>query len=75
MKQTAVEWLEQQLYKSSWDQMTHEERMNICCTAKLMEKEQISNAYVYGSAYGIDMEKGLNPINYFKEKYSNEQSK
>jgi hypothetical protein len=46
MKQTAVEWLEQQLYKAGWEQLTHEEKMNICCTAKMMEKEQIKNAWL-----------------------------
>ena len=45
MKQTAVEWLEQQLYKAGWEQLNHEEKMNICCTAKMMEKEQIIDAY------------------------------
>ena len=45
MKQTAVEWLEQQLYKAGWEQLNHEEKMNICCTAKVMEKEQIIDAY------------------------------
>jgi uncharacterized pyridoxal phosphate-containing UPF0001 family protein len=45
MKQTAVEWLEQQLYKAGWEQLNHEEKMNICCTAKMMEKEQIVKAY------------------------------
>jgi hypothetical protein len=46
MKQTAVEWLEQQLYKAGWEQLNHEEKMNICCTAKMMEKEQIKNAWL-----------------------------
>jgi len=46
MKQTAVEWLEQQLYKVGWEQLNHEEKMNICCTAKMMEKEQIKNAWL-----------------------------
>jgi uncharacterized pyridoxal phosphate-containing UPF0001 family protein len=45
MKQTATEWLEQQLYKAGWEQLNHEEKMNICCTAKMMEKEQIVKAY------------------------------
>ena len=42
---TAVEWLEQQLYKAGWEQLTHEEKMNVCCTAKMMEREQIIDAY------------------------------
>ena len=41
MKQTAVEWLEQQLYKAGWEQLTHEEKMNICATAKLIEIDQM----------------------------------
>ena len=45
MKQTAVEFLEQQLYKAGWEQLTHEEKMNIFCSAKLMEQEQIKHAY------------------------------
>jgi hypothetical protein len=49
-KQTAVEWLEQQLYKAGWEQLTHEEKMNMCCSAKLMEKEQIIDAYYQGDA-------------------------
>ena len=45
MKETAVEWLEQQLYKAGWEKLNHEEKMNICCTAKDMEREQIVKAY------------------------------
>lgn len=41
MKQTAVEWLEQELYESGWEQLTHEEKMNICCSAKLIEIDQM----------------------------------
>ena len=41
MKQTAVEWLEQQLYKGGWENLTHEEKMNICATAKLIEIDQM----------------------------------
>lgn len=42
---TAIEWLEQQLYSGGWETLTHEERMNICGTAKLKEKEQIIEAH------------------------------
>ena len=41
MKQTAVEWLEQQLYRGGWENLTHEEKMNICATAKLIEIDQM----------------------------------
>jgi hypothetical protein len=50
MKQTAVEWLEQQLYKAGWEQLTHEEKMNICCTAKMMEKDEISDEVLFEQA-------------------------
>ena len=46
---TAVEWLEQQLYSGGWEKLTHEEKMNICCTAKLKEKQQIINAHAMAS--------------------------
>jgi hypothetical protein len=64
MKQTAVEWLVEQIcgdHTSEWQEQIKQ--------AKAMEKEQIANAYVYGSAYGIDMNNGLNPTNYYKETY------
>ena len=63
-KQTAVEWLIEQIcgdHTSEWNKQIEQ--------AKAMEKEQISNAYVYGSCYGIDLDKGLHPNNYFKETY------
>jgi len=37
--------------------------------AKEIEKKQISKAYVYGAAYGIDIEKGIGPIMYYNETY------
>ena len=64
MKQTAVEWLVEQIcgdHTSEWQEQIEQ--------AKAMEKEQIGNAYVYGSAYGINLENGLSPNNYYKETY------
>ena len=64
MKQTAVEFLVDNLHylhSTKWDDIIEQ--------AKEMEKEQISNAYVYGSAYGIDLENGLSPNNYYKETF------
>jgi len=43
---TAVEWLEQQLYQSGWEQLTHEEKMNIFGTAKLIEIDQMRAVHV-----------------------------
>ena len=64
MKQTAVEFLIDNLHylhSTKWDDIIEQ--------AKEMEKEQISNAYVYGSAYGIDIENGLSPNNYYNETF------
>lgn len=71
-KQTAVEFLVDKLSYSTSDGTIishHKIITNLVEQAKAMEREQISNAYVYGSAYGIDLENGLNPNNYFKETY------
>ena len=66
MKQTAVEWLREKL----WVEFGFAFSDNIMEQAKAMEKEQISNAYVYGSAYGIDIENGLSPNNYYNETFN-----
>ncbi len=72
-KQTAVECLIKELEEipnySSFYTNNYNWVDSIIKQAKEMEREQISQAYVYGSAYGIDLENGLNPNNYFKEKY------
>jgi hypothetical protein len=64
MKQTAVEWLVEQICGDHTEQWQKEIEQ-----AKEMEKQQIVDAYVYGLAYGIDFDKGLSPINYYKETY------
>ena len=65
MKQTAVEWLREKL----WKEYGFEFSNNTLEQAKEMEKEQISNAYVYGSSYGIDLKNGLSPNNYYNETF------
>ena len=67
MKQTAVEWFAEKIGHNSLMALT--EYNEILEQAKAMEREQISKAYVFGSAYGIDMNNGLNPTNYYKETY------
>lgn len=62
---TAVQWLEEQLYKSGWDNLNHEERMNICLTAKLMETEQIQDAYDEGL-------KDVIPMDYYNNTFKSE---
>lgn len=71
-KQTAVEWLKLQLETCGdpqYCELTWKELDELCEQAIAMEKEQITHAYVYGSSYGIDLDKGLHPNNYYKEIY------
>lgn len=63
MKQTAVEWLVEQITNGDISARQAIQQ------AKEMEKKQIVDSYVYGSAYGIDFDKGLSPINYYNETY------
>ena len=67
MKQTAVEKLVEEINKLTGLTI----QMDEPCVqqAKEMEKEQIGNAYVYGSAYGIDLENGFSPNNYYNETF------
>ena len=58
MKQTAVEWLIRVLELESFENINLYS-MKAIEQAKEMEKEQISQAYVFGSAYGIDLKNGL----------------
>ena len=62
---TAVQWLEEQLYKSGWDNLNHEEKMNIFSTAKLMEMEQIQDAYDEGL-------KDVIPMDYYNNTFKSE---
>ena len=61
---TAVEWLYNEIkhiipndYVRKFEQ------------AKEMEKGQICESYIYGAAYGIDINNNLLPQNYYEEKY------
>ncbi len=67
MKQTAVEWLVDKL-----EIFATEQEMNIIEQAKVMEKEQIENAYVYGAAYGIDVPNDLISNTYYNETFKSE---
>ena len=62
---TAIEWLEEQLYKSDWNNLNHNEKINICSTAKLMEQEQIYYAYQQGL---ID----IIPMDYYNNTFKSE---
>lgn len=68
-RQTAVDWLFENLDLSGGGEAFETLRQ-----AMLMEKQQIVDAYVYGSAYGIDFNKGLSPINYYEQTYQPDES-
>jgi hypothetical protein len=77
MKKTALEWYAEQAMRLeiekakgniSMNEMLNQ-LSNVLDQSKEMEKDQICNAYVYGSAYGINMQDGLHPINYYNETY------
>lgn len=63
---TAVEWLVSQLNKQGFTQVVTDEEIK---QAKEMEKGQICESYIYGAAYGIDINNNLLPQNYYEEKY------
>jgi len=42
--------------------------------AKEMEKDQICASYVYGSAYGIDIDNNLSPQNYYNKTFNHESN-
>jgi NRPS condensation-like uncharacterized protein len=67
-KQTAVEWLEQQMNTSEWMSIT---RFEIIQQAKQMEKEQIEKAF-YDSMVDIVLGKMSSTKEYYNETYAND---
>ena len=70
MKKTAIEWFIEQL--ENHNGVTKAGFEKCVQQAKEMERIQICDAYVYGSAYGIDVEKGFHPNNYFDNTFKSE---
>jgi hypothetical protein len=72
-KQTAVEWLIEQLLKKSDIEYINGFN-NLVEQAKAMEKEQIREAYISGADHIMDVQ--YNPSSYFNdEQYYNETFK
>lgn len=67
-KQTAVEWFQSQIINIVNGNCELSE-IEIFEKAKEMEKSQILDAYVYGSAYGTDPKQGFSALNYFESTY------
>lgn len=67
-KQTAVEWLKEEMKRCR----TEEDRRIVFSIAKMMEKEQIKDAYEEGDGNGTATEWGYEVINaeqYYEETY------
>lgn len=63
-KQSSVEFLFEKLWDTPKDKF---EWNSILQQANEIHRKEISNAYVYGAAYQIDIKNGLSPIVYYKE--------
>jgi hypothetical protein len=63
MKQTAVEWMFEQLWETPKDRFAW---LWILMEAKEMEKEQIKDAYWNG---GVNWDEGIDALTYYKETY------
>lgn len=74
---TAVEYLfeellklESQYYLGTIGRIDfRKKRLELLEQAKEMERVQICESYIYGAAYGIDINNNLSPQNYYEEKY------
>ena len=66
-KQTAVQWLEEQLYKTDWDKLNHDERMNLFSTAKFMEMDHILKSHVQGQWAILNKKGGIGATEYYNE--------
>jgi hypothetical protein len=63
MKQTAVDWMFEQLWETPKDKFAW---LWILMEAKEMEKEQIQDAYWNG---GVNWDEGIDALTYYNETY------
>lgn len=68
-RQTAVEWFLKQILANGDIRWRGTDIFDLSDQAKEMEKSQIFDAYVYGSAYGTDPKQGFSALNYFESTY------
>ncbi len=69
MKQTAVEWLEEQM--KTWGYLSAQMRVDIVQQAKEMEKEQILNAFENGEVCTLFKNEGASE-QYYNETFKSE---
>jgi hypothetical protein len=48
MKQTSIEWLQEQIFNSDWSNMSGEKKLNLFEVAKEMHKQEIIDAHIEG---------------------------
>lgn len=68
MKQTTVQWLEDNLIFEPWEEEHFKYNKKCWCKAKEMEKEQIIDAYKYGNQSDVYYK----PEQYYNETYKSE---
>ena len=71
-KQSSVEWLQTAIYDKLHmnSSKTYEYIIN---KAKAMQQKEITDAYVYGAAFQIDIKNGLSPIFYYNDRFGDEK--
>lgn len=69
MRQTAVEWLEQEFLKLESTIGVHGIMYELIEKAKVMEKEQIVNAHLFGLIHPLEMEATKQAEQYYNETY------
>jgi hypothetical protein len=74
-QQTAVEWLEIQFdkYTSGGVNVPNNKIFKLTEKAKAMEKEQITQAHLFGLLRPLDMEATKQAEQYYNETYKNEK--
>jgi hypothetical protein len=69
MKQTAVEWLEDNLIGNPFSEKDFAHNVNVFNQAKEMEKDQIEDAYWNG---GVNWDEGIDGLTYYNETYGDD---
>jgi hypothetical protein len=70
-QQTALQWLLDNLITEPHSKDDFKHNKKCLNEAEKMETYQIFQAYVFGAEYGINMENGLLPLNYYNNTYLN----
>ena len=69
MKQTAVQWLEDNLIGNPFSEKDFAHNVNVFKQAKDMERNQLIDAHISGYEYHAQSEKFVAGYNYFEKTY------